>query len=57
MGAVELDGKGEDLLNVAEEAARQIEQGLEMEAVTRFLHQGGVANIVSTGQNEEQEAD
>ena len=25
LGAVELDGKGEDLLEVAEEAARQIE--------------------------------
>ena len=34
-GAVELDGKGEDLLEVAEEADRLFEQGVEVDAVTR----------------------
>ena len=43
LGAVELDGKGEDLLEVAEEAARLSEQGVELEAVTRI---GSKANPV-----------
>ena len=43
MGAVKLDGKGEDFLEVAEEAVRLSEQGVELEAVTRI---GSKANPV-----------
>ena len=45
-GAVELDEKGEDLLEVAEEAARLLEQSVEVDTATRM---GSKANPVLVG--------